>query len=262
MTINPKFAPALKWYKGKSLEGAKFALAQLTEAVELGYWPSGYSRSVSAKLNKMSEAKKWAVKNIGTYSGASYTNPLYDAWSAMFFGKFAAAPSFLARNWDGAESNLKATVIEWAADFDDIADAVATLDATRPKPVYFMKTLSATVLDNVGKAMGIDLKTVQMPEIVWIKVKGLDVKGKETWSWVPDIKWPEGTKHYTSKFSCGNHCEACGHAIKNPFNWVPILAYTTEGPVSLWTGKDCAENLFGCEVKNETAMPGSPAVAK
>lgn len=260
MTIKPEFEAALKWYSGKSLENAKLALAQLSEAVTLGYWPAGYSRGVCAKLNKMSVAKKWATKTIGTYSGTRYDHPLYEAWSSFFFGSFHTASKLLATEWS-PEANPAdvVTVKEWAAAFVPVSEAIKTLDATRPKPVYFLETLSATVLGNVGKAMALDLKSLRVPEMEWKLVDAIGPKGEKTREWECIIHWPEGTKHNTSKFARGCSCHACGHLIMNPFNWVPMVGDTATGPVSLWTGKDCAENLFGCKVKNnEVALPGAP----
>lgn len=46
--------------------------------------------------------------------------------------------------------------------------------------------------------------------------------------------------------------EELGHAIKDPFNWVPLLAYNhKKTPHALWVGRDCAEKLFGCEVEGD-----------
>jgi hypothetical protein len=69
------------------------------------------------------------------------------------------------------------------------------------------------------------------------------------------VDWPDGTLHNKSHFnySANNQqCQACGHAIQNPFNWVPILAFnTTKVPHSLWVGRDCASKLFGCKVEGD-----------
>jgi hypothetical protein len=147
----------------------------------------------------------------------------------------------------------------WGNDFAPVAEAVETLNATRPKPVYFLGTLSATVLGNVSKFMGMDFTTLAIPEMEWKLVDETDEEGKLVRKWVVNILWPEGTKHNTSRYARGNCCHACGHRIYNPYNWVPMVGESADGPVSLWTGKDCAENLFGCKVKNNEAdMPGAP----
>ena len=93
------------------------------------------------------------------------------------------------------------------------------------------------------------------------------IKGQKVSVYEVVIDWPDGTLHFRSKFlRSENHelCQACGHAIKDPFNWVPILAYGTEPlehqligvpaksvPYSLWVGRDCAHKLFGCEAEGD-----------
>jgi hypothetical protein len=66
------------------------------------------------------------------------------------------------------------------------------------------------------------------------------------------LVWPKGTVHGASRFHATNNnlqCQACGHAIKNPFNWVPILVDNAAGvPHSIWVGRDCSKNLFGVEL--------------
>lgn len=75
------------------------------------------------------------------------------------------------------------------------------------------------------------------------------------------LNWPEGTQHNKSRFfQSNNHmqCQACGHAIQKPFNWVPILAYghsEKPTPCSLWVGRDCAGKLFGCKVEGDAIYP-------
>ena len=133
------------------------------------------------------------------------------------------------------------------------------LDSRKPIPTLVCKTLSPTVLVNVGKTMGVELDSIAVPEIVWKWVKRTGKGGLVFEIAVPKIIWPKGTRHNTSRFAKGTahnvQCHACGHAIKNVYNWVPLLAnaagFITPGPVSLWVGRDCARKLFGCEVTGD-----------
>jgi hypothetical protein len=181
---------------------------------------------------------------------------------AMEFGIFEAAPRLcdlgpalvpFARN--EAERKAITTARQWAADFAPVADLVARLDITRPKPVYTFKTLSAGVLANISAAIGIDIKSIREPEVRWDQVE-MTIKGKKILMWIGTIIWPDGTRHNVSKFNVSkgggnNQCQACGHAIKSN-NWVPLIGDTKKSPVSLWVGRDCASNLFGCDVTDAT----------
>lgn len=159
-----------------------------------------------------------------------------------------------------AHRDALASVLDWANDWAPIADAVALLDSRRPKPVIVLGTLSRTVVANLSAAVGLDLATVVVPPMhgEWCEVicqrKGARAGEMETVKiWHVEIEWPPGTRQHASKFGtsrAGNpQCEACGHAIRDVFNWCPLLAYTTDGtPCALWTGKDCACKLLGSDV--------------
>lgn len=76
------------------------------------------------------------------------------------------------------------------------------------------------------------------------------------------LKWPEGTKFNATGYcrTANNHqCQACGHAIKNAFNWVLLVVDSAAGvPHAMWVGKDCAQTLFGVAVKGELRLTGNP----
>jgi hypothetical protein len=275
------FSPILRWYTGKALTVARdYVLPTLAEAETLGYWPKGASRKVAAALNKCNVAHKFARANerrdhgdgdagrlndVFDVRGGSYYKAKLSATNlihAMMFGSTGHAPDCLVLAdkltpfcVNDTERTALATAREWAAAFAPVAELMERLDATRPKPVYVFKTLSPTVLTNVNAAMGLNLTTVREPETIWVKVERLAKDGTKFWTWAPKIIWPEGTVHNTSKFAYGtannNTCHACGHAIKNAFNWVALLADNNGEPRSLWVGKDCARNLFGCKVDGE-----------
>jgi len=147
-----------------------------------------------------------------------------------------------------------------------VLDLIKLLDERRPKQVVVMKTLSPTVMKNVSDHIGINLTTIQQPEMVgeWVEhTTTINGKTKTQRVWRVRVIWPEGTLFNKSRFFHSGEnwqCQACGHAIRNPFNWIPILAYgrgtataayTKDMPFALLVGRDCAEKLFGCEVEGD-----------
>jgi hypothetical protein len=197
----------------------------------------------------------------------------------MQFGAYARAPRLLSPGAleklyanpyyftkRGESRNVGEIIERWARANAEVAELVELLDARRPKTVVVMKTLSPTVASNISRHIGIDVATIQSPPFhgEWVKVI---IKGKTSLVFEIVIDWPEDTRHNRSRFlRSDNHeqCQACGHAIKDPFNWVPILAYGPEPmeeqlldvapktlPYSLWVGRDCAQKLFGCEVEGD-----------
>jgi hypothetical protein len=274
-----------RWFTGKAKEKALAALALVEESLVRGYWLPKVSRLVHAALNKQNVAIKFARANEAPHN-RPYNEPAlrgilssvesaerderttytakYRGWNLvhyMMFGQvtraaeaveLAAALEPYCQN-DAERAALK-TAAEWAADFAPVAAALAELDSRRPVPVVVMKTLSPTVVANLAASMKVDLTSVASPdtEVEWVErvIKGQTVKVAKV-----KILWPEGTRHNCSRFAYGTdnnaQCHACGHAIKNPWNWVPLVATTPTGPVSLWVGKDCAKKLFGCEVSGE-----------
>lgn len=272
-----------KWFSGKGLTVLRdYVAPTLAEAEREGYWPKGASRKVYAALNKQNVAAKFAKANERNWN-LREKNPsglLVDiqdqrdqghgstlqGWTlnhAMMFGQVLMAPEALKLAdalvpycANDVERAALTTARQWAVDFTPVAELLALLDMSKPKPtVRVLKTLSQTVAYNVGQAMGIKLDTITVPEIelVWV-VKTVLVKGKPQKMRVPEgrVIWPEGTQHYLSRHAHkDSNCHACGHLIMNVFNWVPLVAETATGPASLWVGRDCAKNLFGCEVEGE-----------
>lgn len=276
--------PIEKWYTGKALTVIQtYVLPTLAAAEAQGYWPKGASRKVTAALNKQSVAQKFARANDRGYNdrqkrptgllgdiqdvrgpeGFKATLKGWELVHAMQFGQFSRAERCLTLAKalvpfaeTQAESAALATAYEWAKDFAPVAALVALLDSRRPVPVVVAKTLSRTVLDNVGNCLNISLDSIEFPKIIYVWETRTNKLGEKYQVSVPEILWPEGTRHKVSRFSHGSHagnsqCEACGHAIKNAFNWLPLVGQTPEGPVSLWVGRDCAKKLFECEVEGE-----------
>lgn len=269
-----------KWFSGKSRTILLTEIEPLlVQAYDQKFWPKGASRKVVAALNKQNVAIKFARANERDHNDRegepegllddirdnrkkSWNAKLeaHDILMAMHFGQVLKAPGLVdlaqklvpfVRN----ESEKAALEIAtgWVKDFAPVGELIAKLDATRPVPTYVFKTLSPSVVSNVGADIGIKMTSIRMPEIevIWV-TRTIEVNGqpREVEFPMARIKWPEGTRHFVSRFSLGSRagheqCHACGHAIKDPYNWAPILADTDDGPVSLWVGRDCARQLFG-----------------
>ena len=276
-----RFEAILEWFSGKAKDTiVNFTIPAIVESEELGYWKKGVARTVRASLNKQNVAKKLA-RDIDEHLGESRQfgdsrnrlrsdHPLWDCAFAMEFGQFEKASRLLAadaqekRNSQGdftihlktGPVNVNKAIDRWAHAFVEVAALIDLLDSRRPKPVYVMKTLSPTVAQNLSAHIGIDISTLAVPDSHGEYVE-MEIKGKKRSVYMVVIDWPEGTLHYRSKFlyskNTNSLCQACGHAIKDPYNWVPILAYGTDGktPYSLWVGRDCASKLFSCEVEGD-----------
>lgn len=271
-----------KWYTGKAKEKIiTFVLPTLAQALVDGHWAPKTSRSVKSLLRKQAVAQKFAKANdrdrngwraradrgrlIDIFEGpGEYATEVrgYEAVFAMQFGAFERAEKiaelteklvkFCANDEERA---AVAKARQWAEDFVTVAKLVETLDSMRPKPAYVFAEISPSVFANVGRTLALDFSSVRQPEIRWVRVILRLLDEKEVQMWEPEIIWPEGTRHAVSKFAHGSdagnaQCEACGHAIKRADNWVPLLldSASTEGPCSLWVGKDCAKKLFGCTI--------------
>jgi hypothetical protein len=269
----------LEWYSGKARDTiVKFVIPALTECEELGYWKKGVARTVKAALNKQAVAQKLSRaldEQLGDPdrfgSGRNrlgYDHPLHEGASDMLYGSYGRAPRHLTpeaktkRDAKGAliltskagPVNANEAIERWAQAFAPVQELIELLDARRPKPVVVMKTLSPTVAKNVSAHIGIDVSTIQSPPMhgEWVQMV---IKGQKVSVYEIVIDWPEGTLHNESRFlhSANNSlCQACGHAIQDPYNWVPILSYDAgKTPYSLWVGRDCARKLFGCEVDGD-----------
>jgi len=243
---------------------------------------------VYAALNKQSVATKFAKANERNWNlreknpsgllvdiqdqrdqGHSSTLQGWTLNHAMMFGQVLMAPEALKLAdklvpfcHNDVERAALATARQWAVDFAPVAELIELLNMSRPKiTVRVMKTLSPLVAKNVGDAMGVKLDTIEMPEVEyeWKWQMMMMIAGKPTKvrMLVGTIIWPKGTEHYRSRYAHkDSNCHACGHMISNPRNWIPLVAKTDSNPVSLWVGRDCAKNLFGCEVEGEAEYSG------
>lgn len=259
----------LNYFTGKSLENAKAALAMVEESLVHGSWVKGASRKVPAALSKanlaikLGKANEGWLERLGVPAGENRYNDKYRAtadqgWEIAFglrYGNFAG----LARV-DFALAKSVATpeqlvVIEKAeqiaADFAEIVAAVKKLDASKPVPTFTKLGASPTVTRTLES---LEVTAVNVCPMEYFQVERVNAKtGKTEIVTLVRLLWPAGIKHGTSRFSHHNdQCEACGHGIRNVFNWVPLVLTAKDGSEkSLWVGRDCAETLFGVKLTGE-----------
>jgi hypothetical protein len=253
------YTAILRWYRNKAAKViADYVIPTLKRCEADGLWGKGESRKVKAALNKTHRE----VTQLAAV-GARELYPSGFAYIDVEFGRFENAPKYVdsarvaAVGYD-PQTSIRGQFAAWCETFAPIAELVARLDAERPKPAYVFAAVSPTVFANVAQAMGVQFSTVRQPEIVHEKVT-IEIGGKSVTMWMARAIWPEGTRHNVSRFSWGSRagndqCQACGHAIRNGRNWVPLLVDTAEGPASLWVGKDCAETCFGAKIVGDGAF--------
>jgi hypothetical protein len=264
---------ALVWFTGKSRAAVEsFVIPALVQSAADGCWQPGASRKVHAALTKVSGA----TQNLGKLADgfqdaareAEYGTPAYDlhnAWFAIMmafrYGNHVescgqAVEILEATKLTAEQKALVAQARAFVADLAPIWATVSRLDATRPKPVFTALGLSPTVTKTLTEQLKLNVATLRMPEYVveYVEEEVTDKHGRTSTQIKPvlTIKWPEGTCHGRSRFAHGNLCHACGHAIKNAFNWVPFLMDDAAGvPHSMWVGRDCARNVFNVDVKGD-----------
>jgi hypothetical protein len=279
-------SPILSWYTGRALERVRALLPAIARSVTAECWEPKVSRAARAALSKQTVAQKFARANerdlnwrprdsdegllvdVADVRGAnSYRAKICGRRIVreMRYGVFEAAPAILAlvdqlapHARGDAERCALATARRWASDFSPVARLFDLLDRTRPRPDYVFGEISAAVRANVEGTMGLTFETVRVPEIRWVKVP-IEAEGGTVWTWVGEILCPPGTRHGASRFgvsaSGSDQCQACGHAIRDARNWVPLVLDGPGGPASLWVGRDCARHLFGCRVTGEGTFP-------
>jgi hypothetical protein len=280
----------LRWYSGKTLVDLEALLPKVYASIKRGEWEPGVSRTLIAKLNKPNVLHK-ALRdvfgkdpNLNSYErdklvtstldqmlkpGKKYEtlSPGWRIGHDIRFGHVTRADdilknlSYLRAPKTDVEREIVRLAREFAEDFEDLAKHIITLDNARPIPVFTSLGVSPTVTKTLQDA-SLDLvpKTVRVcpSEIVWktlVKV----VRGEEVKFQAPMLRllWPKGTRFGRSRFNGGEQCQACGHGIRNPFNWVPLLIDDANGiPHSMWVGRDCSHKLFGIKVKGEVEVEG------
>lgn len=267
-------AAVLAWYTGKALANATAALDVLQQSAAAGSWLPKVSRKVMAALSKPNVAAKFADANRDALDAINhyrrdnnFKRPHTECGTRIAIDlRYGAFQAVQTMNWPALEAGCQsdaeraalAVARKFAADFAPVAALVTKLDATRPLPVFTSLGLSPTVTATLA-SIGVEgtPATLRVCPIEWIQVQDTDPEtGKITFRYVGRLLWPENTRHDTSRHAHGNgahqQCHACGHAIKNGYNWVPLLVDDAAGtPRSLWVGRDCARNLFGVAVTGD-----------
>lgn len=289
-TANLLLGSITRWYTGKALALiTEFVLPTLAAAEQRGYWLPNESRKLRAALNKHAVAQKVARQAEAFYRALTDNHPRLDhaayeanrtltnAWFRINMGmqygggrnvlEMAEVIGLLEERIRLAESaglrmdaqkEVLAQARTFAADFTPVYALLDKLDATRPKPVFTALGLSPTVTATLTEQLKLDVKTLRFPEMEekWIERK--DEKGNAVRVSIIVIKWPKNTQHNASRFAKGNQCHACGHAIRNGFNWVAFLIDDAKGiPHSFWVGRDCAKNIFNVDVKGDVEYVAS-----
>lgn len=267
------FKAITKWYSGKALGVIiDFVIPMLEKSTSQKRWEKGASRKVHAALNKFSTATKniaHQADDIGKalpYDFDGGIKGLKNAWFCVYMTMSYGGERIRQEEIDLIKANLTDAqkpvfekALQFFADFADVYAAVKYLDSLRPAPVFVLgKTLSATVVKTIRES-GLNPDSLRMPEQVVKYVDAVDEKGKPYQKAVIVLVWPKGTVHGKTKFGkvgcsrSGNaQCHACGHAIKNGFNWVPLTLDNAKGvPHSMWVGRDCAKNLFNIDMEGE-----------
>ncbi len=244
-----EFDAVLRWFSGSSLVKAQDALELVAASVAHGSWIPGASRKVWAAL-KPNVAKKTIKVDSG------YKAPKADSAIdyAIRYGSFGGIAGLTLQE---ATQGLEDDALEFFIDFKPLITTLVKLDATRPVPTFTTLNASPTVSAELVRQ---GAEKVEVAEIRYETREGTDPKtGKKFFYTVAFIVWPEGCKHNTSRYAHGtahnDQCHACGHAIRNNFNWVPlVLTDKAGGKKSLWVGRDCAETLFGVKLTGELEL--------
>ncbi len=275
-TVDEARKRCLKWFTGKAYENASHAFDLLAASEAEGCWLPGSSRKVAACLSKanvaikLGKANRRALEALGTYSDPADER----GWEVGFLLNFSDWRR-KDLNWTAIKAKTENPFLHQVIDqahafvthFGSIRRLVKRLDTTRPKPVFTSIGASPTVSALLASLGLISPEAnVRVCPIRWERKEKLNAEGKVIgYDLVGYLEWPAGTRHNRSKYALGGgdnrQCHACGHAIKNPFNWVPLVIDNVNGhdaktPYSLIVGKDCAKTIFGIKVTGDFEIEG------
>jgi len=252
----------LSWFKPhtKAHENAKVALQLINDSLAEGSWLPKASRRVAAALNKSQLAiqlgraieKKLEVRK---HNNSNIHLPSHRVVGHLLYGEFRAMQTAKLDETLLDDSD-KREVMRYQLAFAPVARLMAILDDTRPKPTFTTLGVSPTITTTLAD-MGVSLLpgTVRLCPLEWRQIEVTRAGGVKVKTWIAISLWPANTVHGRSRFSTADHCEACGHRIKNPFNWVPLLLDDAAGvPHSLMVGKDCAASVFGIKLTGELRL--------
>lgn len=265
-----QIAAASKWFSKKAQVNAIAALKDLALSEAVGGWIPGASRRVRAALSKHNVAAKTGKKldtHPAGWAGFGLTRDtlyapenqpvqksLFNLYMAMTYGSHGGVVDFQALSQaatNADETKAVADGHEFVLDMTPVWETMRKLDNMRPKPTFTYLGVSPTITKTLTEC-GLDLN-LESIRLCPMDYKEVTVNGKT--HFVAYLVWPEGTVHGASRFHATNknaQCQACGHAIKNAFNWVPLLIDGKDGkPYSMWVGRDCAKSVFGIEMTGE-----------
>jgi hypothetical protein len=235
------------WYTGKALEKATAALELLLKSEEQGFWVKGASRSVPAALGKSGRGKKVA-KTLNYSWEQLHNKPLSVSYYALNYGDILRYSHLTLQE---ALQGLPDEALMHYFDFQPVAALMAKLNATKAPPVFTTMNASPTVSAELKRQ---DAVNVEVCPMRW-EERTKEVNGKTVFYTVGILLWPKGTRHGTSRYGHDGQCHACGHAIRNSFNWVPLILTTATGDKkSLWVGRDCAKTLFGVDMAGDLEL--------
>lgn len=265
-------AAVMKWFSGRAAEKAAVALKDLADSITEGCWKPGVSRSCRAALSKHNVATKLARKHYDALHGrgeggfgltrenwyqddnrhiSSSAFNLYMALQHSHHGGLIQFDALRAAAQNNGERELVVKGEEFVKDMTPAWEAMRELDNARPKPTFTFLGVSPTVTKTLLDA-GLDLN-LDTIRVCPMEARKVEENGKVRYVYV--LLWPAGTVHHASRFARGNclsNCHACGHAIKNAFNWIPMLVDGKNGKTySLWVGRDCAKSIFGIDMKGD-----------
>jgi hypothetical protein len=274
-------AAVLSWFTGKALVNMTEALDALDRSIAQGFWEKGWSRKVRAAATKATKAISYGRKarRLKLFPELNYKLEHYEEISAakylvewMIHGHVRASDVAKVKSEDHlslAQRLAVDTARKFSEELEPVYAAMERLDATRPKAVFTSIGLSPTVTRTLA-GLGIETNgakfTIECPEMKTEEIETVDAKGKKSYRTVITIVWPEGCRHHSSRFPmmAGTNylqCESCGHAIRNAFNWVPLLVQVEGQPArSMWVGRDCAEKLFGFKIEGEIEIANRPGL--
>lgn len=260
----------LAYFKGKARDKAAGALHAINESLEKGAWLKGWSRKVRGALNKTDRVVRpiialwtWAPTEDGDLDGL-----MWNMKHCLDYGQFERAQhqKVGVNKLPAALRPLASYFVGYRDAFAPVVQAMKTLDSMRPPPVITNLGVSPTVTKTLEALDAVKVECCPMHKEKWER----EFLNKKTGKIEKEIvtvmvlDWPAGTKHSTSRFSAWKcQCEACGHGIRNPFNWIPLILTSKDGtPRSLWTGADCAHKLFGFKLTGELEIVDGPGATQ
>ena len=256
-------AAVLAYFKGKPAEKATQALDNLAACLEAGYWIKGMGgeRGALAALDKGRPVTRRLLAAAGVTEDGGFERGdkrrmlHWDAWFTLECCQFQRAARFTDEHLAPlGDAPVVALLKAYRAAFAPVAAAIEALNRRIPPPVITQAGASPTVTRTLASLGATAVSSCPMECKL---VRRRTAKGDEVETFVWRLKWPEGTRHNTSRYSSpGHQCQACGHAIRNGHNWAPLVLTTPDGPKSLWVGHDCARTLFGVDYSSGLEIEG------